>query len=148
MNKKLTRFIILALVMMNITSLYFLFRPHHHGPFGKRPPSLIDIMDIEGSNVSKIRRLENKHFDSKAKIMNEMHRTKRKVYALISKNYKRETLDSLFSVMNSKQYESELTTFKYFEEIRKLVPKNKQKELDEFINHVIVNQPGPPPPRK
>jgi hypothetical protein len=147
MNKKLTRFIILALVIMNVTSLFFLFRPHHRH-FGKRPPSLIDVLDIEGDNVAKIRKLENKHFDSKRKIIDEIRSTKRKVYTLISKKYKRETLDSLFSVMNSNQYQNELMTFKYFEEIRLLVPKNKQIELDEFINHVIVNQPGPPPHRK
>lgn len=147
MNKKLTRFIILALVIMNITSLYFLFRPHH-GHFGKRPPSLIDVLDIEGANVAKIRKLENKHFDSKGKIMGEIRATKKKVYLLISKKHKKETVDSLFSIINSKHYESEMMTFEYFETIRKLVPNAKKSELDDFVNHVIVNQPGPPPPRR
>ncbi len=147
MNKKLTRFIILALVIMNVTSLFFLFRPHHRH-FGKRPPSLIDVLDIEGDNAAKIRTLENKHFDSKRKIMDEIRATKKKVYLLISKKHKKETVDSLFSIINSKHYESELMTFEYFETIRKLVPNTKKSELDEFINHVIVNQPGPPPHRK
>jgi hypothetical protein len=140
MNKKILQIVIVLLVVMNGVSLYFLFRPHHF----RRPPSIVDVLDIEGESVAKIQKLETIHFSQKGKLMNEIRANKHKVYKLIGTKFKAQTLDSLLSIINSKNYMAEKMTFDYFLNLRTVVPKEKQKELDKFVIDVIANHPGPP----
>ena len=56
MNKKTLQIVIVLLVLMNGVSLYFLFRPHPH--HFRRPPSIVDVLNIEGESVSKIKAIE------------------------------------------------------------------------------------------
>jgi hypothetical protein len=142
MNKKVLQIVIVLLVVMNGVSLYFLFRPHPH--HFRRPPSILDVLDIEGESVSKIKAIEEDHFTQKGMLMDEIKSNKRKVYKLIGTKFKTQTLDSLLSLINSKNYKAEKMTFDYFLNLRTVVPKEKQKELDKFVIEVIANQPGPP----
>ena len=142
MNKKILQIVIVLLVIMNGVSLYFLFRPHPH--HFRRPPSIVDVLDIEGESVSKIKAIEEDHFTQKVMLMDEIRANKRKVYKLIGTKFKAQTLDSLLSLINSKNYMAEKMTFDYFLNLRTVVPKEKQKELDKFVIDVIVNKPGPP----
>jgi len=142
MNKKVLQIVIVLLVIMNGVSLYFLFRPHPH--HFRRPPSIVDVLDIEGESVAKIQKLENIHFTQKGMLMDEIRVNKRKVYKLIGTKFKAQTLDSLLSIINSKNYKAEKMTFDYFVNLRTIVPKEKQKELDKFVIDVIANHPGPP----
>lgn len=142
MNKKALQIVIVFLVIMNGVSLYFLFRPHPH--HFRRPPSIVDVLDIEGESVTKIQKLETIHFSQKGKLMNEIRANKRKVYKLIGTKFKEQTLDSLLSLINSKNYMAEKMTFDYFLNLRTVVPKEKQKDLDKFVIDVIANHPGPP----
>jgi len=142
MNKKILQIVIVLLVIMNGVSLYFLFRPHPH--HFRRPPSIVDVLDIEGESVSKIKAIEEDHFTQKGKLMDEIRANKRKVYKLIGTKFKAQTLDSLLSLINSKNYKAEKMTFDYFLNLRTIVPKEKQKELDKFVINVIANHPGPP----
>jgi len=142
MNKKILQIVIVLLVIMNGVSLYFLFRPHPH--HFRRPPSIVDVLDIEGESVSKIKAIEEDHFTQKGMLMNEIRANKRKVYKLIGTKFKAQTLDSLLSLINSKNYMAEKMTFDYFLNLRTIVPKEKQKDLDKFVIDVIANQPGPP----
>ena len=142
MNKKALQIVIVFLVIMNGVSLYFLFRPHPH--HFRRPPSIVDVLDIEGESVAKIQKLETIHFTQKVKLMDEIRANKRKVYKLIGTKFKAQTLDSLLSIINSKNYKAEKMTFDYFVNLRTIVPKEKQKELDKFVIDVIANHPGPP----
>jgi hypothetical protein len=144
MSKKTLYFVIGFLVLMNIISIYFLMRPHDHPRHFRRPPSIIDVLNIGGGNVEKIKKMENIHFSEKGKLMDEVKATKRKIYALIGKKHAPQTLDSLLSILNSKHYQTERMTFVYFTELRTLVPSEKQKELDDFVLNVIANHPGPP----
>ena len=142
MNKKALQIVIVMLVIMNGVSLYFLFRPHPH--HFRRPPSIVDVLDIEGESVSKIKAIEEDHFTQKGMLMDEIRANKRKVYKLIGTKFKAQTLDSLLSLINSKNYMAEKMTFDYFLNLRTIVPKEKQKELDKFVIDVIANHPGPP----
>jgi len=142
MNKKILQIVIVLLVIMNGVSLYFLFRPHPH--HFRRPPSIVDVLDIEGESVSKIKAIEEDHFTQKGMLMDEIRANKRKVYKLIGTKFKAQTLDSLLSLINSKNYKAEKMTFDYFVNLRTIVPKEKQKELDKFVIDVIANQPGLP----
>jgi len=142
MNKKILQIVIVLLVIMNGVSLYFLFRPHPH--HFRRPPSIVDVLDIEGESVSKIKAIEEDHFTQKGMLMDEIRANKRKVYKLIGTKFKAQTLDSLLSLINSKNYMAEKMTFDYFLNLRTIVPKEKQKDLDKFVIDVIANQPGPP----
>jgi len=142
MNKKILQIVIVLLVIMNGVSLYFLFRPHPH--HFRRPPSIVDVLDIEGESVSKIKAIEEDHFTQKGMLMDEIRANKRKVYKLIGTKFKAQTLDSLLSLINSKNYKAEKMTFNYFLNLRTIVPKEKQKELDKFVIDVIANQPGLP----
>ena len=142
MNKKALQIVIVFLVIMNGVSLYFLFRPHPH--HFRRPPSIVDVLDIEGESVAKIQKLETIHFTQKVKLMDEIRANKRKVYKLIGTKFKAQTLDSLLSIINSKNYKAEKMTFDYFVNLRTIVPKEKLKELDKFVIDVIANHPGPP----
>ncbi len=144
MNKKTLQIVIVLLVVMNSISLYFLFRPHQHPHHFRRPPSIVDVLDIEGESVAKIRKLENAHFTQKGILMDEIRANKRKVYKLLRTKFKAQTLDSLLSIINSKNYKAEKMTFDYFVNLRTIVPKEKQKELDKFVIDVIANHPGPP----
>jgi len=141
MNKKALQIVIVLLVVMNGVSLYFLFRPHPH--HFRRPPSIVDVLDIEGESVSKIKAIEEDHFTQKGMLMDEIRANKRKVYKLIGTKFKAQTLDSLLSLINSKNYKAEKMTFNYFLNLRTIVPKEKQKELDKFVIDVIANHPGP-----
>jgi hypothetical protein len=127
---------------MNGVSLYFLFRPHPN--HFRRPPSIVDVLDIKGESVAKIQKLENAHFTQKGILMDEIRATKRKVYKLIGTKFKTQTLDSLLSLINSKNYMAEKMTFDYFVKLKTIVPKEKQSELDKFIIEVIANHLGPP----
>ena len=142
MNKKILQIVIVLLVIMNGVSLYFLFRPHPH--HFRRPPSIVDVLDIEGESVAKIQKLETIHFSQKGKLMDEIRANKRNVYKLIGTKFKAQTLDSLLSLINSKNYKAEKMTFDYFLNLRTIVPKEKQKDLDKFVIDVIANHPGPP----
>jgi len=142
MNKKILQIVIVLLVIMNGVSLYFLFRPHPH--HFRRPPSIVDVLDIEEESVSKIKAIEEDHFTQKGMLMDEIRANKRKVYKLIGTKFKAQTLDSLLSLINSKNYKAEKMTFDYFLNLRTIVPKEKQKDLDKFVIDVIANQPGPP----
>jgi hypothetical protein len=142
MNKKVLQIVIVLLVIMNGVSLYFLFRPHPH--HFRRPPSIVDVLDIDGESVYQIQFIEEVHFTQKGILMDEIRANKRKVYKLIGTKFKAQTLDSLLSVINSKNYKAEKMTFDYFVNLRSIVPKEKQKELDKFVIDVIANHPGPP----
>ena len=142
MNKRIFQIVIVLLVVMNGVSLYFLFRPHPN--HFRRPPSIVDVLDIEGESVSKIKAIEEDHFTQKGMLMDEIRANKRKVYKLIGTKFKAQTLDSLLSLINSKNYMAEKMTFDYFLNLRTIVPKEKQKELDKFVIDVIANHPGPP----
>ena len=141
MNKKVLQIVIVLLVIMNGVSLYFLFRPHPH--HFRRPPSIVDVLDIEGESVSKIKAMEEVHFTQKGILMDEIRANKRKVYKLLRTKFKAQTLDSLLSIINSKNYKAEKMTFDYFMNLRTIVPKEKQKELNKFVIDVIANHPGP-----
>ena len=142
MNKRIFQIVIVLLVVMNGVSLYFLFRPHPN--HFRRPPSIVDVLDIKGESVAKIQKLENAHFTQKGILMDEIRATKRKVYKLIGTKFKTQTLDSLLSLINSKNYMAEKMTFDYFVKLKTIVPKEKQSELDKFIIEVIANHLGPP----
>ena len=142
MNKKVLQIVIVLLVIMNSISLYFLFRPHPH--HFRRPPSIVDVLDIEGEPVAKIQKVETIHFTQKVKLMDEIRANKRKVYKLIGTKFNSQALDSLLSLINSKNYQTEKMTFDYFVNLRTIVPKEKLKELDKFVIDVIANHPGPP----
>jgi hypothetical protein len=144
MNKKVLQIVIVLLVVMNSISLYFLFRPFQHPHHFRRPPSIVDVLDIEGESVAKIQKLENAHFTQKGILMDEIRANKRKVYKLLGTKFKAQTLDSLLSIINSKNYKAEKMTFDYFVNLRTIVPKEKLKELDKFVIDVIANHPGPP----
>ncbi|MBU3659439.1 MAG: hypothetical protein FGM14_06205 [Flavobacteriales bacterium] len=144
MNKKTLQIVIVLLVLMNGVSLYFLFRPHKHPHHFRRPPSIVDVLAIKGESVQQIKAIEEVHFTQKGKLINEIRTNKRKVYQLIGTKFKAQTLDSLLSVINSNNYKMEKMTFDYFEQLRTIVPKEKQKELDKFVIDVIANHPGPP----
>ena len=143
-TSKRLKIIIALLVTINAVTLYFLFTPHHP-PFGKRPPSLTKMLDIEGEAAKKIIQLENHHFGLKTRLIDENAIIRRKIFNQLEKGAKLKDTDSLFAVLLKNEKEIEVETITFFVKLRKLIPAEKRSEVDDIIQHVLSGRQGPPP---
>lgn len=143
-NTKRHNIIIIALVLLNAITLFFLFKPHRP-PFGKRPPSMTEMFDITGASATKIVKLENHHFELKTRLMDENASIRNNIYHQLQRGHKLAEMDALVNQLIVNQKAIEIETITFFVKIRKLIPDNKKGEVDEIINHVLSGRPGPPP---
>jgi len=154
---KSTRFykiIISILVVINVTTLVFLWMTFNR-PMGPPPhPGRLDLVDklgVEGECRTKILNLQDNHFKQKDSLVNRGRDLHERLYRFFN-NAKKDSSDisNLIDQIVENQRETEQMTFDHFKAISELCTPEQQKLLDEIILNVLSKRGpgGPPPPRK
>jgi Spy/CpxP family protein refolding chaperone len=142
------KILILILVLMNITTLFFLLSgPKHHGPPGKN--DLVNELEVTGKTKEKILSMQEVHFRDKHKLIE----TSRELHEKLFRSFSDPSKDSsdvrqiIDDIVENKR-ETEQMTFDYFKEVNALCTPDQQKKLQELIHEVLRRAGGPPPPPK
>jgi hypothetical protein len=145
MKNKLTRYLVIALVALNVVCIYFLMQPHHPP---HHPPKITDIIDFDEPTKSKIDEMEETHFHQMGIYTKEIKSIRRTIY--LSKKYKSDKIDydSIFKELAQKHKEIEKMRFQYFSDIQRLCNAKQGKELDLFVKRMIEHEATPRNKRK
>ena len=143
MKGKVSKYIILLLITLNVVSLFFLLKPHRPHP---HPPKLTDVIRFEEPVKSKVDKLEKAHF-------NQMNSYMKKVKTIRMSYYSQHNSDKVeytasYNEIAEYMKKIEQLRFQYFSEIRNLCNRKQQKELDLFIQHMIEHESIRRPDRK
>jgi hypothetical protein len=136
MKNKLTKYLIIALVALNVVCVYFLMRPHrapHH------PPKITDIIHFDNDTKLKIDKMEKAHFNEMKKQFKTMKVIRERIY-LSKNNSDKIDFDSVFTELAMNQMEIEKLRFQYFSDIKRLCNEKQVKELDLFIKRMLDHE--------
>ncbi len=151
---KSTRFykiIIAVLVIINVTTLVFLWLTFNR-PMGPPPhPGRLDLVDkigVEDENRTKILELQDSHFKQKDSLVERGRNLHERLYRFFNNSEKDSSdISQLIDQIAENQRETEQMTFDHFKAISELCTPEQRKLLDEII-HNVFSRPGPggPPP--
>jgi hypothetical protein len=150
---KTTRFyklLILVLVILNITTVFFLWKSSKHGPPHGPRKSLVEVLELKGNKASQIKNLEEIHFRDKDALMEKS----RRLHENLFKSFNDATKDSadismLIDKIVENQREIEQMTFDYFKSVNALCNNGQKEKLHEVIHDALARMGIPPPhPKK
>ena len=144
MKNKLTKYLIIALVALNVVCVYFLMRPDralHH------PPKITDIIHFDKDTKLKIEKMEKAHFNQMKKHFKTMKVIRERIY-LSKNNSDKIDFDSVFTELATNQKEIEKLRFQYFSDIKRLCNEKQVKELDLFVKRMLDHESMRRPKRK
>jgi hypothetical protein len=145
MKNKFIKYLIIALLALNIVCVYFLMRPHR-GPH--HPPKITDIIHFDEATKLKIDKMEKVHFNQMALYSNKIKGIRRSVYLNDKNDSDKIDYDSVFYEIAENQIEIEKLRFQYFEDIKSLCDEKQQRELDLFVKRMIDHESMRRPKRK
>ncbi len=148
---KTTRFyklIIVVLILINLTTLFFLWKGHKRPKHPERN-ELVELLDLSGNAKIKILALQDDHFKKKDALINRS----RNLHESLFQSFNDESKDSteikmLIDKIVENQRETEQMTFDYFKVVNSLCTPDQQKRLQELIHDVLKRAGGPPSPTK
>ena len=140
-RKRLYKWIIAVLVIINVGLLAFLFvsKPPHPGPPGDEG-LLAKELGIEGKNAAKITALEIAHHKEKRALMKKdraLHET------LFSKIGTTDDVSSIQAAIEENHAEIEKMTYDFFNEVATYCTDEQLSELKETIYHAFHQMRGP-----
>ena len=142
------KILIIILVLINVTTVFFLWRsPGHMPPHGPRK-SLVEILELKGEKAQKIKQLEDTHFHDKDALIDKS----RKLHEQLFRSFNDPSKDSL-DIQNlidrivENQRETEQMTFDYFKSIDALCDPKQKGQLQDVIHHALGRMGMPPPPK-
>jgi hypothetical protein len=144
MKNKFTKYLIIALVALNVICVYFLMRPHrvpHH------PPKITDIVHFDKDTKLKIDKMEKAHFIEMKKQFKTMKVIREQIFLSIN-NSDKINFDSVFTELATNQKEIEKSRFQYFSDIKSLCNEKQAKELDLFVKRMLDHESMRRPKRK
>jgi hypothetical protein len=137
MKNKFSKYLIILLVALNVTCIYFLMRPHRKPHL---PPKITDVIKCKEPQKSKIDKLEQVHFNQITAYSRKIKDLRRSIYVTKRHNLNEKSIDSVFFELTKNQYEIEKLRYKYFISIKNLCNKEQQKELDLFIKRMLEHE--------
>ena len=136
---------ILALVLLNGTTLFFLWKggPHHHHP-GRN--QLVEQLGLEGKSKEKVLQLQDDHFRRKDALMDKSRRLHEELFTYFN-NAARDSADVSQKIdqIVENQREIEQMTFDYFKKVSELCNTQQKQELKELLHELLRHAAGPPP---
>lgn len=137
---KLLTFAVIALLLLNLGTLSFLFltnpngnHPHGDSNFkGRAEPKeiIIEKLNFDSKQKSEYEKLIQVHRKEISSIEDEIRKTKEELYLQLHENTTNNTTkDSLINALATYQKQIEITHFKHFQDIKKLC---KKEQLDDF----------------
>jgi periplasmic protein CpxP/Spy len=146
---KFYKILVIVLVLLNATTLFFLWRAPHHPPHHGPRKSLVEIIDLEGEAASKIKKLEDVHFRDKDALISESRQLHEKLFRSFNDEDKDSSdIHQLIDRIVENQRETEQMTFDYFKEVDALCNEEQKVKLQEVIHHALGRMGMPPPPPK
>lgn len=133
MKNKLSKYLIISLVVLNVVCVYFLMRPHgkpHH------PPKITDIIHFDKDTKSKIDEMEKNHFIQISKYTKRIKSIRQFIY-FKGGQFDKTDYDSVYRGIAENQMKIEKLRFQYFSDIKKLCDEKQQKELDLFMKRML-----------
>jgi Spy/CpxP family protein refolding chaperone len=145
---KTTRFyklIIVVLILINLTTLFFLWKGHK-GPQRPDRNQLVEMLDLSGSAKTKILELQDDHFKKKGALVNRSRNLHESLFQSFNDESKDSTeIKKLIDKIVENQRETEQMTFDYFKVVNTLCTPVQQKKLQEIIHEVLSRSAGHPP---
>lgn len=136
MKGKISKYIIVLLIILNLVSLFFLLKPHR-----PNPPKLTDVIVFDEPVKSKINEMEKVHFNQMKFYMKKIQAIRSKIYSKqLEKNVDKIDYESYYNDIAEYTKKIEELRFQYFLEIRNLCNKKQNEELDLFIQHMIEHE--------
>ena len=135
MKGKISKYIIILLIVLNLVSLFFLLKPHR-----PNPPKLTDVIEFEEPVKSKINEMEKIHFYQMKSYMKKIQAIRSKIYSKHLENADKIDYASHYNDLEEYTKKIEKLRFKYFSEIRNLCNYKQKDELDLFIQHMIEHE--------
>ncbi len=146
---KTTRFYkltILALLLLNMATLFFLWRgAKHHGPPERN--QLVEHLALEGDVRAKVLLLQDDHFKRKGQLVDrsrKMHEQLLTYFSHPEKNDSKVVSKKIDQIVEN-QREIEQMTFDYFKEVSSYCNSEQKELLSELIRDVLKHAGGPPP---
>jgi hypothetical protein len=137
MKNKLSKYLIISLLTLNVICIYFLIRPHR-GPH--HPPKITNIIHFDEATKLKIDKMENTHFKQMSTYSNKIKIIREKIYLNNKNGIDKLDYVSLFDEMSENQKNIEKLRFQYFSDIKKLCNKKQQIELDLFVKRMLEHE--------
>ncbi len=135
MKGKISKYIIVLLITLNLVSLFFLLKPHR-----PNPPKLTDVIVFDEPVKSKINEMEKIHFYQMKFYMKKIQAIRSKIYSKHLENLDKIDYESYFNDIAEYTKKIEKLRFQYFLEIRNLCNEKQKDELDLFIQHMIEHE--------
>ena len=121
--KQLTfyKIVIIALVLTNVVSLFFLRTSNRRPEFGpKHRKSLVEILEIKGANIDKVKQLEKEHFKLKDSIIDHNRALHEQLLTSFdAKNMSNTQTSAIVNNIVENQREAVQMTYNYFKKINK-----------------------------
>ncbi|MQP24232.1 periplasmic heavy metal sensor [Flavobacterium sp. LMO8] len=137
-KSKLLTFAVIALFLINIITLSFLFfkGPRPDGR-PKHSPSeiVIDILDFDEQQIIEYKKLIDKHSSQINDLDQKINETKNRLYLELASKENDSKKDSILTILNKYTSEVEQVHFDHFLEIKKLC---KPEQLDNY-NKLILD---------
>jgi len=152
-NKKILSFAVIALFLLNLGTLAFLFlgRPHHPGPPPEGGPAqfLIHELALSTDQQKQFEKLKEEHHSRVMQIQDSLHTLHEAYFDELSSTTTMKA-DSIENLMSQKQKEIEHITFDHFKKVRGICTPEQQKKFDSVIQEalrIMGPHQGPPPER-
>jgi periplasmic protein CpxP/Spy len=146
MSKKTLNIVLVALLLVNVTTLAMLWmKPGkgHHAP----PPAERLFQDLGFDQVQKdaFIILRDKHRQSAQELEKANHQL-RQQYSTLIQGQSVDQVDSLARLVGENVAQLEMLHFYHFQEIRKLCRADQLERFDHMLEKMSKGVPGPPPP--
>lgn len=147
-TNKFYKSVILVLILLNLTLLYFILRPPvHHGPPGKY--ELVDELGLEGQKRNTVLEMQEKHFYDKRQLMDKKAELHEKLYNSFNNPEIDSTdISSLMEEITANQHEIVEMTYAYFQDVNALCDSDQQIKLKNILHEALRRSSGTPPPPK
>lgn len=142
------KLVILALVIVNLTTLYFYWNSsspeERHGPPSRK--SLVTVLSLTGTAKQQVTLLEKDHFHVKDSLIHVSHKLHEELFVWFKDDSKDSVaIQKLINHIVENQRETEQMTFDYFKAVEKLCTPAQKKKLQKAIHGALSRLNGPPP---
>jgi protein CpxP len=154
---KLLTFAVIALFLLNLGTLGFLFvsgsKGQHlpgHGPEGRAKPReiIIEKLHFDAAQIKEYDKLIQWHRSNITDVEEKIRDSKNELYLQLNENPVNEkTKDSLINALAVYQKEIESIHFKHFQDIRKMCKKEQTDDFAQLTEELSRLFSKPPPPR-
>lgn len=156
-NSRFLKIVIIVLLLVNISTLAYLWmgRPHRMPPGGPPPREdafnyLRRTLNMDEQEVRQYEQLRDQHHEAIENIQRNARQLRERMFDMLNKpDADSLAVKAISDSIAATQQQIELITFNHFKQVRAILHPDQQKKFDEVIQQALrmmAPPQGPPPP--